>query len=292
MNKKRKGFGGAAFLIQALVYCVLIGIITNSSLNLQSSQFSSLSASRVELEAQQWAEIIANEVKLTGYDTIADQARKPIDGSSATWESDISVGPEKIVGDDPDNKIKIVTVNVYKPGDSVSKFALKVPLSTQGSGSSDTPVGSIIAWPFLEIPDNWLECDGQTVNASKYPKLAALMASVPDYRGVFLRGHGSVISSHFNFTNHRSGNLGDLQGDTIRNITGEIIHGTKEYNNPGLITANGVFKITSGAPRTDGNGKTHPTLGGIIVFDASTVVPTDNENRPINRAVKWIIKAA
>ena len=50
--------------------------------------------------------------------------------------------------------------------------------------------------------DNYLECNGQRVDKSKYPKLYALMHNVPDYRGVFLRGLGG-----------NSATLGVLQGD-------------------------------------------------------------------------------
>ena len=55
------------------------------------------------------------------------------------------------------------------------------------------------------------ECNGQAINSSKYPKLYTLMHNTPDYRGVFLRGLGG-----------NSASLGELQGDAIRNITGEI----------------------------------------------------------------------
>ena len=77
------------------------------------------------------------------------------------------------------------------------------------SGSNVLPVGSIIAW-CLEInpDDSYLECNGQVVDSSKYPKLYALMHNTPDYRGVFLRGLGG-----------NSAALGALQGDAIRNIT-------------------------------------------------------------------------
>ena len=70
----------------------------------------------------------------------------------------------------------------------------------------------IVAWTLVTDPsDSYLECNGQSVDNSKYPKLYALMHNVPDYRGVFLRGLGG-----------NSATLGELQGDAIRNITGTI----------------------------------------------------------------------
>ena len=47
----------------------------------------------------------------------------------------------------------------------------------------------VVAWTLSVNPsDNYLECNGQAVDSSKYPKLYALMHNTPDYRGVFLRG--------------------------------------------------------------------------------------------------------
>jgi len=56
----------------------------------------------------------------------------------------------------------------------------------------------VIAWPLSTLPtdtelDKWLECNGQAVNATLYPKLAVLMSNTPNYQGVFLRGYGSHI---------------------------------------------------------------------------------------------------
>ena len=49
----------------------------------------------------------------------------------------------------------------------------------------------VVAWTLSANPsDNYLECNGQAVDSTKYPKLYALMHNVPDYRGMFLRGLG------------------------------------------------------------------------------------------------------
>ena len=70
----------------------------------------------------------------------------------------------------------------------------------------------VVAWTLSANPsDNYLECNGQAVDSTKYPKLYALMHNVPDYRGMFLRGLGG-----------NSANLGIFQGDAIRNIVGQI----------------------------------------------------------------------
>lgn len=99
-------------------------------------------------------------------------------------------------------------------------------------------VGMVIAWTLATNPsDNYLECNGQAVDGSKYPKLYALMHNVPDYRGVFLRGLGSVTSNHYGTVTHTSSNLGELQGDAIRNITGSTPGAVEESN----ISFTGAF---------------------------------------------------
>ena len=108
-----------------------------------------------------------------------------------------------------------------------------------------------------------------------YPELSAITGPVlPDYRGIFLRGYGGD-----------SGPLGALQGDAIRNITGTI---------PGEIwgvtTGTGVFT----SPNPSGVSVAMPGWTyrrGDIAFDASRVVPTSNENRPVNRAVVYLMRA-
>jgi hypothetical protein len=152
------------------------------------------------------------------------------------------------------------------------------------------PVGTIIIWSTWATPDasngTWLECNGQYVNPSVYPKLAALMSYTPNYQGIFLRGYGSQYSYHYNTVLHSSANLGDLQGDAIRNIYGEL-------------TPNGVegWPMTSGAINLQGqinqNGYGHNSGPvPVIDFDSSRVVPVANEDRPINRSVRYLIKAS
>ena len=45
----------------------------------------------------------------------------------------------------------------------------------------------VIAWTLATNPsDNYLECNGQSIDSTKYPKLYELMHNVPDYRGLKL----------------------------------------------------------------------------------------------------------
>ena len=56
-----------------------------------------------------------------------------------------------------------------------------------------------------------------------YPELVALIGwNVPNYQGVFLRGYGGQTSYHYGAVGHWSAGLGELQGDGIREIWGEL----------------------------------------------------------------------
>ena len=146
-------------------------------------------------------------------------------------------------------------------------------------GNGILPVGSIITWA-LEInpDDNYLECNGQVVDGNKYPKLYALMHNTPDYRGVFLRGLGGNSTS-----------LGELQGDAIRNITGSfMVAGNGNDHGLGQPQSGAFYQSW----RTSGSEwRNNGTPYYMTYFDASRVVPVAVENRPVNKAVRYFIKA-
>ena len=62
--------------------------------------------------------------------------------------------------------------------------------------SSSVPVGTIMAFAGVNIPDGWLVCDGTSYRKADYPALAAVLGAtgsgrefeVPDLRGRFLMG--------------------------------------------------------------------------------------------------------
>jgi microcystin-dependent protein len=106
-----------------------------------------------------------------------------------------------------------------------------IHIGPPGAGATAAPlscgiVGEIVAWPTDQIPDGFLECNGQIVSRTDYPELyAALgvkyglagidMFKLPDYRGYFLRGwdHGIGIDPNAIFrTNRGDGTTGDAVG--------------------------------------------------------------------------------
>jgi hypothetical protein len=105
-------------------------------------------------------------------------------------------------------------------------------------------------------------------------------SNVPDYQGYFLRGYGG-----------NSAWIGVAQGDAIRNITGAMYGSTS--GTVGLFdSGSGAFyTFNSGRQSVGSSGQWYSYVSEGMVFDASLVVPTANENRPINKSVFYLIKA-
>ena len=154
-------------------------------------------------------------------------------------------------------------------------------MTSLGNSTDGLEIGMVVAWTLSVNPSyNYLECNGQVVDGSKYPKLYALMHNVPDYRGFFLRGLGG-----------NSASLGELQGDAIRNITGTM--GGSASDKVGLWDyGTGVFyQFNLGRSSVEYSGRYYNYVSQGMGFDASRVVPVANENRPINKSVRYFIKA-
>ena len=154
-------------------------------------------------------------------------------------------------------------------------------MTSLGNNTDGLEVGIVVAWTLSVNPsDNYLECNGQAVDSTKYPKLYELMHNTPDYRGVFLRGLGG-----------NSASLGVTQGDAIRNITGTM--GGSSSDRAGLWDyGTGVFyQFNQGKRAVKPDEQWYSYVSQGMGFDASRVVPTAEENRPINKAVRYFIKA-
>ena len=128
-----------------------------------------------------------------------------------------------------------------------------------------------------------------------YPELSALVGpKVPDLRGLFLRGYGSQAYTQNNGTTvgltatlHTSGALGTVQGDAIRNIPGTI----NDLASRGASSSSGSFdSINFGAWTLNTDGGYGPNRV-IVNFDPSKNVPTSTENRPVNQAVRYLMRA-
>ena len=162
-------------------------------------------------------------------------------------------------------------------------------ISVKSVGTS-IPVGTVITWPSNSWPsdrDNWLECNGQAINSTVYPELVGVVGSrVPDYRGIFLRGQGSQTSTHYGTVTHSSAALGQLQGDGIRAIWGTFVGGDwSGHDNQG--GSSGAFWPAGNAGVQEGDDYNQIRYS----FDVSRVTPVVGEVRPVNRAVRYLIRA-
>ena len=259
-----------------------------ASAKVSSVTNSALSSSKTSAQALQYAETQAGIVRNTAYDDLSSKAKTQIAGTH--FYEEVTVGAETAYKEDI--KKKDCTVNVYSGSETIPRATLSITrLTKEENQASGVPIGTVITWASANNPNEngiWLECNGQSCTA--YPDLVKVLGSdtVPDYRGVFLRGLGSVTSTHYGTVRHQSSGLGELQGDAIRNIYG-MVSGMDVYNdtwsgafyNPGTRDGKGI--PGSYQPRK---------FCDDFSFDASCVVPTANEDRPINRAVRYFIKAA
>ena len=125
---------------------------------------------------------------------------------------------------------------------------------------------------------------------SVYPELYALIgAKTPDFRGLFLRGYGQQTTDHFGTVNHSSGKLGVTQGDSIRSGTG---YGELELFCAGaIVRKSGVFSKSYTSSRSRDQSGWSGAPNGIVIFDMSTNTPTSNEIRPVNTAVRYLIRS-
>ena len=158
-------------------------------------------------------------------------------------------------------------------------------------------IGQIIEFPSNLIPSNVLLCDGSEISRDTYSELFNVIGTIygegdgsttfniPDYRGAFLRCTGGNADV-----------LGTLQEDAIRNISGQChfrpYKGTiSDTNNTLFNSPVGAFTKTleAGGSSEGVQGVAFHSPNQILMFNASNVVPTAEENRPINYSVNICI---
>ena len=120
-----------------------------------------------------------------------------------------------------------INMNTYKltvptPTDN-TQVANKQYVDTTVANVIGTPVGCIMIWTTINIPTNWLECNGQAVSQSLYPQLYTIMTTVPDLRGVFVRGYDNGKGTDPNRT------LGSLQTHAYQSHTHQVTGNTSSY---------------------------------------------------------------
>ena len=167
----------------------------------------------------------------------------------------------------------------------IAMGSIKEVLNYLGLGEgSALPVGVPVPWPSATPPTGWLKCSGAVFSSEKYPKLAKAYPTnkLPDLRGEFIRGwdDGRGVDA--------GRQLLSSQGDAIRNIEGFADGGI----GMSFDAIRGAFYDAGTRSARMPNNTTDIGKTDDLVFDASRVVPTANENRPRNIAFNYIVRAA
>lgn len=281
-------YKGSGLLIMAIVSAAIVGLTAVSLAKVNHLVFSGLNSSQIALQAQQYADAEASIIKATAYKDLKAHAKTTIQNSNG-YQSEVSLSNESDYSDTI--KQKTATIKIYRTGESQPRSTLNLlKLSVEKQEGGGVPIGTIITWASSKNPTEngtWLECNGQS--ASAYPALVAVLGknTVPDYRGVFLRGYGAKMN---NSIKHQSSSLGQFQDMAFP----EVMSGTFYAVNTSGLKPSGPFKEIGnnrdfGLMDTSGYGD---GLCKTVQFDFSLVVPKSNEIRPVNIAVRYFIKAA
>lgn len=151
-------------------------------------------------------------------------------------------------------------------------------------------IGQLVEWPMQQMPQEiWPDCGmefipymAQSFDGVKYPLLSQLHPTnvLPaDMRGRFARGwdNGAGVDT--------GRALLSTQGDAMRNFTGTLGNLKPTGGGTDVTGAFSVQRTTAGSADSSGSGPS------VIKFDPSTVVPTASENRPVNVAWNFIVRA-
>lgn len=162
---------------------------------------------------------------------------------------------------------------------------LRLPESAGGE-ILEAGLGKLMHYYGTVDPKDALICDGRIIKYVDYPELVEHLNTVaqtgnprndiaiPDLRGMFLRGVGG-----------NSGKMNTVQENAIINITGSAPWETKYFYGSDYRGALYEDGPDTGRGVSAGNDYNNCRL----FFDASRVVPTANEIRPVNVAYNIVI---
>ncbi len=148
---------------------------------------------------------------------------------------------------------------------------------------SHVPVGTIVAFIGIDIPLDWLLCDGQSVLCTDYPELFAAISTV----------YGAVDAQHFNLPDLTHGQF--LEGATeagavhqpgLPNITGNFISNYPDYKF-GAFYSGQAYNTKINAS----SGQISQYATYIDASRCSTIYGTSNTVQPYALTVRYIVKA-
>lgn len=128
---KKKG----VILLEAMFAILLLGMASYGLAETSTVQFQQMTASKVASQAQDYAEIEAKYLLELGYedvDSLGIHNRTSMESLIGVdgWESETKIVSTKSLSGGKDNAVKVVSIDVYKEGDSTGtpRYSVSVPL--------------------------------------------------------------------------------------------------------------------------------------------------------------------
>ena len=268
---------GNALLIVSIITAVLVALVSVSVTKLNQTAYSGINNTKIVLQAQQYAESEAAIIKATDYSDITAHGKAVIKNSNG-YLSEVVLSAESNYSESI--KQRVVSVNIYREGESLPRFSLDVLKTSVGvkAEPSGVPIGTIITWISTTAPTEggtWLLCNGQSCSA--YPKLSALIGStVPNLEARFLEG--------------TTGTPRTFKDAGLPNITGRLRRFTGwegDYQPEGAF----YFSANNGSHSPGSDDYSSPDFS----FDASrssAVYGKSTTVQPASYTVRYYIKAA
>lgn len=186
-------------------------------------------------------------------------------------------------------------------------FAKKAAFATDATNAENAdsavkadngvPTGSIMPYIGATAPTGWVLCNGQSLSSiSGAGALRSLVGSnAPDLQGIFLRGTGVSFfngnsgpalrdfqNDAFESHNHDSGTLSAVAGGAHTHTYVSGAGSRNGIDSSGFNEGEIGIRLTNNTTTSSGN-HTH-TIDGEVSFTG------DNETRPVNYGVNYIIK--
>lgn len=171
------------------------------------------------------------------------------------------------------------------------------------------PVATIQAYGGTVAPGGWLLCDGSQVSRTTYANLYAIVGNafgvgdgsttfnLPDLRGRFLRGidNGAGVDpdtgtrTAMNTGGNAGDNIGSVQAGATKTPVSPFTNGYPAGSiTPGSTASGWVFTSSQGAGSTQSDWIR--AASSLNLPAAQNVAGGDNETRPVNAYVQFIIK--
>jgi microcystin-dependent protein len=171
------------------------------------------------------------------------------------------------------------------------------PARIRSTGSFIPGEIRLMPFPPNELPEPWWFCNGEKLTLSS-PEGQVLYNLSPTFKacwGIVLSSGNTLISLPDWYDDDGNGyfpraidgvsrQVGSIQGDAIRNITGSIVGTASNYGAFLMINYSATGALSTGVRSGYGAVVANTNLTHDLFFDASAApdVQVANENRPIN----------